>query len=127
MKSTLSKRSTAELKGRRAESLSTLWLRLKGYQILGRRVKTPKGEIDIIAKRFKSLVFIEVKARKDIETGLLSITTRQAKRIIAATNYWRAGQEKYSDFTCRFDIIIVNPYLSITHLENAFDETGNAI
>jgi len=122
----LSKKRLAERKGRRAETLVILWLRLKGYRILGQRVKTPQGEIDIIAKRFKSLVFIEVKARKDFETGILSIKPRQIKRIISAANYWRSIKQNYNDFTCRFDIVIVNPYLSITHIKNAFDEAGNS-
>ena len=117
----------AERKGRRAENIVAFLLRLKGYRILGQRVKTPKGEIDIIAKRFKSLVFIEVKARRDYETGVLSVTQRQAKRIISAANYWRSAQENYNDCACRFDIVIVNPYLSITHLKSAFDETGNVL
>ena len=122
----LSKKRQAERKGRWSENLVILWLRLKGYRILEKRIKTPKGEIDIIAKRFKSLIFIEVKARKNVETGLFSITPRQIKRIISAANYWRSVKHKYNDFTCRFDIVIVNPYLSITHIKNAFDEAGNS-
>jgi len=120
-----SKKTIAERKGRRAENIVALWLRVRGFSIIGQRVKTPKGEIDIIAKRFKSLVFIEVKARKDFEIGVNSISHKQIHRIIAAANYWRAGKQKYNDCSCRFDIVIVNPYLSITHLKNAFDEAGN--
>lgn len=43
------KRQRAERRGRRAESRAALWLQLKGYSILARRVKLPVGEIDLIA------------------------------------------------------------------------------
>ena len=54
-----------EQRGRRAENIAAMFLRLKGYTILDRRCRTPFGEIDIIARRGKTIVFVEVKARRD--------------------------------------------------------------
>ena len=44
-------RRGAEAAGRRGERLAGWWLRLKGWSILDRRVRTPAGEVDIVAKR----------------------------------------------------------------------------
>ena len=49
-----------------AEGLSAWGLRLKGYRILARGFRVPVGEIDIIARRGRVLVFVEVKARNDL-------------------------------------------------------------
>lgn len=61
---TRSSRLGAELFGRRGETLAAWYLRLKGYRIVATRVKTPVGEIDLIARRFGTTAFIEVKARQ---------------------------------------------------------------
>ena len=120
-------RQLAEQKGRKAEMLVVWWLRLQGYRILAQRQKTPKGEIDIIAKRGKSVAIIEVKARADFARGIQSISLYQIKRIIAAAQYWRSTVEMHENVTCRFDIVLVKPYLLIKHIKNAFDETGKAL
>lgn len=121
------KRQIAEKKGRKAEMLAVWWLRLHGYRIISQREKTPKGEIDIIAQRGKTLVFVEVKARADYDRGIQSVTPRQIRRIIAAAQYWRSIRENQQNYVCRFDIVLVKPYLLIKHIKNAFDETGRAI
>ena len=121
------KRQIAEKKGRRAETLAVWWLRLHGYSIVARRQNTPRGEIDIIAKRGKTLVFAEVKARADHERGILAVTPHQIRRIIAAAQYWRSAGKNRENFVCRFDILLVKPYLLIRHIKNAFDETGKAL
>ncbi len=56
-------REKAERAGRRAEAWAALFLQAKGYRIRERRFRTPVGEIDLIAERFGTTVFGEVKAR----------------------------------------------------------------
>ena len=56
-------RQEAERRGRKGEGFAALWLRLQGWKIVARRVKTPRGEIDLIARRGRTLAFIEVKWR----------------------------------------------------------------
>ena len=59
-------RKQAEMRGRRSEALAALLLRCKGYRILGRRVRTRAGEIDLVAKSPAGVIcFVEVKARPD--------------------------------------------------------------
>jgi putative endonuclease len=56
-------RQRAEARGRRGEAIAAWWLRLHGWRILGERVRNPRGEVDLIARRGRTLAFIEVKAR----------------------------------------------------------------
>src|SRR6476469_7445338 len=82
-----SNRRAAEARGRRAETLAAWWLRLHGWRILAQRVKTRAGEIDLIARRGRTLAFIEVKAR----TAALGPTpphdVHRLSRVAAAANW----------------------------------------
>ena len=60
-------RQQSEIYGRHGETLAAWYLRLKGYRILKTRYKTPVGEIDLIARRFGTTVFVEVKSRNRSE------------------------------------------------------------
>ncbi|HAJ20886.1 MAG TPA: hypothetical protein DCL95_12655, partial [Rhodospirillaceae bacterium] len=86
-------RQEAEAGGRRAEALAVLWLRLKGYQILDRRLKTPVGELDLIARRGKVICFVEVKARNTRDAALDALGTRQRRRIERAAAWWCANRQ----------------------------------
>ena len=82
---TKARRQAAEKRGRRSETFAVLLLRLKGYRILGRRVRTHAGEIDLIARAPSGLVcFIEVKARADEALAVDSVGQRQQGRIARA-------------------------------------------
>ena len=52
------KRQEAERRGRKGEGFAALWLRLHGWKVVARRIKTPRGEIDLIARRGHTLAFI---------------------------------------------------------------------
>src|SRR3989338_1606754 len=80
------------------EIIAANFLRLKGYEILARRFKSPLGEIDIIAKKLQTLVFIEVKARKHEELIEVILRPQQALRIKAAAEYFLAKNPKYENF-----------------------------
>ena len=82
-------RKTAEKGGRRAEGLAALWLRLKCYRVLGRRVRTPLGELDLIALSPKGILcFIEVKTRKGVREAAESVSARQQSRIARAAELY---------------------------------------
>ena len=71
--------------GKAAEFLARLYLRCKGYHIIAANVITGKGtnagEIDIIARRRKLIIFAEVKKRRTIEKAAYAISARQKERI----------------------------------------------
>src|SRR5580692_2899981 len=71
----------ARLAGRRGEVVSALWLMAKGYRILGFRLRTPQGEIDLLARKGPVLAVVEVKLRGTIETALEAVTRRQRERL----------------------------------------------
>ena len=85
-----SARRRAESRGRRAEWLAIALLSLKGYRILAHRLKTPLGEIDIIARRGRLTAFIEVKQRETVEGGLAAILPQQHARLLRAAQWWLA-------------------------------------
>ncbi|MEL7453164.1 MAG: YraN family protein, partial [Pseudomonadota bacterium] len=83
-------RQAAERRGRRGETLAALALQLKGYAILARRVRTPSGEIDLIARRGNLVAFVEVKARPDLMAALEAVTPRAQARICRTAELWMA-------------------------------------
>ena len=101
--------------------MAALFLRAKGYKILSQRFRSGKGEIDLIALKGKTLVFVEVKARKTEEEGLYAITPRQRERIRQSAEIWLAQEEIDYDI-CRFDVVVLTPKGLLTHIENAFQE-----
>ena len=62
----------------------------KGYRIAARRWRCPAGEIDIVARRGKLLIFVEVKARARLDDAAWSVTERSQRRIAAAAAAWLA-------------------------------------
>ncbi len=102
------------------EWVAATFLIVKGYRILERRYRTPHGEIDLIARRANTIAFVEVKARPTLELALLSITSRQRRRIIATAELWIAGQPEMSDIDLRFDVVAVMPRGVPAHLAGAF-------
>jgi putative endonuclease len=101
------RRQLAERLGRRAETLAGFYLMLKGFRIVLKRYKVKGGEIDIIAKRGKLVIFVEVKARATTDAALLAIDTAKQQRFeTAARNFVRRypGQRRY-----RADAILIRP------------------
>jgi putative endonuclease len=115
------KRVAAFRLGLSAESRAAMLLIAKGYRIAARRCKTPVGEIDIVARRRRDLVFVEVKARNDLDAAAESVTERTKQRIIAAAEFWLAGHPDDAACFIRFDVILVAPGKMPRHIANAFD------
>ncbi len=73
-----------------AESRAAAYLVAKGFRILSRRWKSPLGELDIVARRRKLLIFVEVKARDTLDAAAESIDARAQRRIAGAAEAWLA-------------------------------------
>lgn len=110
--------------GLSAEGRAALLLLAKGYRILARRYKTPVGEIDIVARRRGTLLFVEVKARDNFDAAAEAVTPRQQARIIDAAQYWLAAHAEAAECPMRFDAILVARGKIPRHLKNAFDATS---
>lgn len=104
-------------KGLKAERYAALYLKLFGYRILGRRYKTPVGEIDLIARRGRTVVFVEVKARDNFISAKESITPHQRRRIERAASLY-ASKIKGSP-RLRFDAILVSGW-KLKHIVSAW-------
>lgn len=104
-----------------AESRAAAWLVAHGYRILARRWRSPLGEIDIIAARRYTLIFVEVKARATLDGAAESITERQRQRIAAAAEIWLAAHPMPTIRNMRFDAILVAPGKLPRHIPGAFD------
>ncbi len=110
-------RRRAEKRGRRGELLAAALLVCKGYRILGRRVKTRAGEIDLIARSPRGVVcFVEVKARPDLGLATEAIGSRQRARIVRAAELYLAGKRS----EMRFDVITIVPGRLPQHFKDAW-------
>ena len=101
-------RHAAERRGRGAETIAALWLRLHGWRILARRARGPGGEVDIVARRRGTLAFVEVKARASDEAAAFSLDAYRLRRVAVAAErlsrrFMRAGDE------LRIDAIFIVP------------------
>jgi putative endonuclease len=114
-------RQVAFRTGISAESRAAALLIAKGFRILARRWRSPVGEIDIIARRRALLVFVEVKARENLDDAAWSVSERQRARIIAAAEAWlaRNADDRITDI--RFDAVLVAPGRIPRHIPAAFD------
>lgn len=114
-------RIEAYLGGHRGEALAAWFLRLKLYRIVQRRCKTPVGEIDLIAERFGTTVFVEVKARSKTMLEAEALQAVNQSRIVRAAQYWLARHPGKAETNLRFDVIFLAPGRWPRHVINAFD------
>lgn len=123
MSAAQTKRQEAEKVGRRAEWLASLMLMLKGFVIVERRLKNPAGEIDLIAKRGKLLIFVEVKARANMDNAIEAVTPRNRARICAATEMYLSRRHALAECMRRYDIIAVAGW-RMRHIPDAWRDPG---
>lgn len=114
-------RRAAYVYGLRAETAATLWLRARLYQILARNFRAHGGEIDIVARRGRTIIFVEVKARADLEDAAIAITPQKHRRFSQAVGRWLAANPWAMNYTLRADAVFVAPGRLPRHLENAFE------
>ena len=103
-------RQRAEKRGRRAETIAAIYLRMKGYTILATRVRTPVGEIDLIARRGNTVAFIEVKQRANLTLAQAAVPSRNWQRTANAAASWMARQSQFTDQNWRYDLIAIAPW-----------------
>lgn len=112
-------RRDAETAGRKGETIAAWYLRIKGWRILDTRVRTPAGEVDLVAKRGKLIAFVEVKTRATAGELDFAIDEWRLSRVAAAAEilaprYATAGED------IRIDVILISPSARPRHIENAW-------
>jgi putative endonuclease len=112
-------RRQAEKRGRGAETLACWFLRLHGWRILARRARVPGGEVDVVARRGRTLAFIEVKARATEEAAGFALDEWRLRRVVAAAErlaprYMRNGDD------VRIDALFIVPRRWPRHLANVW-------
>ena len=113
------KRQLAEKRGRGAETLACWYLRLHGWHILARRARVAGGEVDIVARRRRTLAFIEVKARASEDAAAMSLDNYRLRRVATAAErlaprYLRPGDDM------RIDALFIVPGRWPRHLVNVW-------
>jgi putative endonuclease len=106
--------------GHRGEWVSALWLMAKGYRILGFRLKTPQGEIDLLARKGKVLAVIEVKLRTSRQAALEAVTARQRQRLRRAGESYAAQRPHLRGAAVRLDLMALAPRRWPCHIADAW-------
>ncbi len=112
-------RSEAERRGRQGETLAAWYLRLTGWRILAQRVKTARGEVDIVARRGRVLCFVEVKWRRDRRERDLAIDGYRLRRVAAAAEAIAARFVRPGD-EMRIDVLLLAPGCWPRRIANAW-------
>ena len=112
-------RPLAEQRGRGAETLAGWYLRLRGWRSLARRARVPGGEVDIVARRGRTLAFVEVKARANDASAALALDEWRLRRVAVAAErlaprFMRDGDD------VRIDALFVVPRRWPRHLANVW-------
>ncbi len=112
--------------GERGEMLAVAYLKNRGYRILTRHFRCRQGEIDIIARKGKTLYFIEVKTRESCFCGEpLEAVSVIKKRRLYQTALWYMGRFDEDDLDVRFSVIGIDApsrgQPDIEMIEDAFE------
>lgn len=110
--------------GRLAELACVGALVLRGYRVIARNVKTPAGEIDIVARRGRTLAIIEVKARASPGDAAEALGSRQRGRLVRAAEAFRQAHPNVQGLAVRFDAMLVGPWRLPVHVRDAWRPNG---
>ena len=111
---------TAQARGVDAETTACTALEREGWTILGRRLRTEAGEIDLAAERNGVCVFVEVKARPTLADAAIAVTARQQARLLAAAEILLAEHPEWGGSGVRFDLIVVDAAGTVRRIADAF-------
>ena len=111
-------------RGPEGENLAALALQKKGMRLVGRNIRSQRGEIDLAALDGGVLVFVEVKnwPAYGLENLAYGVNQKKQRRIIETAKYFLAAHREYNDRSIRFDVVFLRPGEPAVHLVSAFTE-----
>jgi putative endonuclease len=110
--------------GRGAERLAAVWLMLKGWRVLGMRIKTPQGEIDLLVRRGSVVAVVEVKRRRTLDEALGAVRPAQRERLRRAGEALVGRRADLAGCAVRLDLVAVGPRAWPRHLPDAWPQDG---
>jgi putative endonuclease len=116
--------AASRLAGRRRELIAALMLMAKGYRILGFRLKTPQGEIDLLAQRGHVLAVVEVKSRSSLEAALEAVSRAQLQRLRRAGQAILDRRPDRTRLNVRLDLVALAPRTWPRHIADAWRDVG---
>jgi putative endonuclease len=132
----LSEKTANTARGREGEHRAAAALEAAGMRVIAKNIRSPWGEVDIVALDGETVVFVEVKAWSvyGIESLQYGINRKKQRRIIETAKYFLAEHREYNEKAVRFDVVFVGTEApsgkqsagpgnsAITHLASAFME-----
>ncbi len=115
---------TAYVSGIRSEARAVASLEAEGWLIIGRRLRTPHGEIDLVADQDGLTAFIEVKSRRSLAAAAASLGSRQRARLLAAAGLLLSAHPDWGRRGVRFDVIVVDGSGRTRRIVDAFRDEG---
>jgi putative endonuclease len=99
--------------------IAAWWLRLHGWRILARRARVRGGEVDLVARRGRTIAFVEVKQRQSNEASAMALDAHRLKRVAAAAEQLSSRYARPED-DMRIDAIFIVPGRLPRHLPNVW-------
>lgn len=110
--------------GRNAEKIACHFLEKKGYRLIAQNKRCQRGiganEIDLIMKKNKTLIFVEVKKRHSSNQCAYAITPKAQQRIFRAAEIFIAQNPNFQDYQYRFDALLISDSERPTHILDAW-------
>ena len=114
--------------GKKGEGIAARHLEKLGYKVLEKNYRTPVGEIDIVARDGQSVVFVEVKARRDASFGAPELKVdRRKQRQVSRAAFLYMTRKRVTNSPCRFDVVSVSATpggYEVTVIKDAFELEG---
>ena len=111
-------------RGKWAEFIARMYMRFSGYHIIANNFVTGQGtkagEVDFVAVRGKTLLFVEVKERKNFTDAAYAISWSQQQRITRGAQSFIKQNPQYNNYDMRFDAVLVVFPWYIKHIKNAW-------
>jgi putative endonuclease len=95
-------------------------LQRDGWEILGQRLRTEAGEIDIAAGKAGLLAIVEVKSGASLAAAAHTLSARQIRRLMAAAEILLAENADWGQSGVRFDLMLVDAYGIVRRISDAF-------